>query len=550
MSRSGETGTNDVTYSSNAPFHKKSLSLARANFSMKRLPLGEQNFAKIRDLDMLYVDKTRHIWQFITEGSYNFLSRPRRFGKSLTLSTIQCIFEGKKELFEGLWIENNWDWSQKHPVIHLSFNVLDYKNDRLEEALDKFLEEQAHHFGVQLSDGTAKEKLRELILAVNALGAPVVLLVDEYDKPLIDYLDKAELEQAKTNRSILKNFYGSLKASEVRSALRFFLITGVSKFSQVSLFSDLNYLIDLSLHSGINGLVGYTQEELLAYFEDHILALHQNHSHLSREELIEKIRVQYNGYSWDGVHKVYNPFLILLLFNNLDFGDFWFQTGTPTFLIKVLKEQQIYKVEDMVVPQILFSSYDLENLDARVLMFQTGYLTIKKKDRDRRRFTLGYPNQEVEEALSNYLIGSLLNRLPIDSLRPVELLEEGFLDNDMPKVIKVINSLLKDLPSHLLDDKTEHFYHALVHLHFRYLGFNMDSEVHTSDGRMDAVVQTASHVFIIEFKMNVPAQVALDQIQEKKYADKYRLTNKTILGVGISFDTEKKAVRDWVVEEV
>jgi hypothetical protein len=550
MSRSGETGTNDVTYSSNAPFHKKSLSLARANFSMKRLPLGEQNFAKIRDLDMLYVDKTRHIWQFITEGSYNFLSRPRRFGKSLTLSTIQCIFEGKKELFEGLWIENNWDWSQKHPVIHLSFNVLDYKNDRLEEALDKFLEEQAHHFGVQLSDGTAKEKLRELILAVNALGAPVVLLVDEYDKPLIDYLDKAELEQAKTNRSILKNFYGSLKASEVRSALRFFLITGVSKFSQVSLFSDLNYLRDISFYSKFNALAGYTQEELIDNFEEYLLQLQEETIFSSREALVENIRQWYNGYSWNGVERVYNPFSILLLFDKLQFGGFWFKTGTPGFLIETLKDQNIYKVDEITVPETLFDSYDLENIDARVLMFQTGYLTVKRFDPQRQRYTLAYPNKEVEAALSNYLIGSLLNRMPADSLRPVELLEEGFLDNDMPKVIKVINSLLKDLPSHLLDDKTEHFYHALVHLHFRYLGFNMDSEVHTSDGRMDAVVQTASHVFIIEFKMNVPAQVALEQIQEKKYADKYRLTNKTILGVGISFDTEKKAVRDWVVEEV
>jgi hypothetical protein len=543
-------GSNTPQWPSSHNPTKKPYLWPKLNFSMKQLPIGEQNFAKIRALDMLYVDKTQHIWQLLKGGNYNFLSRPRRFGKSLTLSTIQCIFEGKKELFEGLWIKNNWDWAQKHPVIHLSFNFLDYKDNKLEAALIDFLDQQAERFGVTLKQPGAKGKLSELVLAVAQSNAPVVLLIDEYDKPLIDYLDKAELEQAKINRSTLKNFYSSLKTSEVQAAIRFFLITGVSKFSQVSLFSDLNYLVDLSLDSSINGLVGYTQEELQAYFEAHILALNENYSHLSRAELIERIRVQYNGYSWDGVHKVYNPFLILLLFKYLRFGDYWFQTGTPTFLIALLKEQRIYKIADMQVPEVLFNSYDLENLDARVLMFQTGYLTVKKIDLDRKRFTLGYPNQEVEEALSNYLIGSLLNRMPADSLRPVELLEEGFLDNDMPKVITVINSLLKDLPSHLLDDKTEHFYHALVHLHFRYLGFNMDSEVHTSDGRMDVVVQTASHVFIIEFKMNVPAQVALEQIIEKKYADKYRLIHKTILGLGISFDTEKKAVKDWVVAEV
>jgi hypothetical protein len=517
---------------------------------MKQLPIGEQNFEVIRSLDMLYVDKTKHIHDMLSGGRYNFLSRPRRFGKSLTLSTIQCIFEGKKELFEGLWIENNWDWAQKHPVIHLSFNFLDYKDNKLEVALIDFLDQQAERFGVTLKQPGAKGKLSELVLAVAQSNAPVVLLIDEYDKPLIDYLDKAEIEQAKSNRSILKNFYSSLKTSEVQASLRFFLITGVSKFSQVSLFSDLNYLRDISFHSKFNALVGYTQEELSANFEEYLLELQDQTTYQSREELIENIREWYNGYSWNGVGRVYNPFSILLLFDNLQFGGFWFRTGTPGFLIETLKEQNIYKVDEITVPETLFDSYDLENIDARVLMFQTGYLTVKHFDAQRQRYTLAYPNKEVEAALSNYLIGSLLNRMPADSLRPVELLEEGFLDNDIPKVITVINSLLKDLPSHLLDDKTEHFYHALVHLHFRYLGFNMDSEVHTSDGRMDAVVQTASHVFIIEFKMNVPAQVALDQIIEKKYADKYRMSNKTILGLGISFDTEKKAVKDWVVAVV
>jgi hypothetical protein len=517
---------------------------------MQNLPIGEQNFAKIRELDMLYVDKTEHICKLLKGGSYNFISRPRRFGKSLTLSTIQCIFEGKKELFKGLWIENNWDWSQKNPVIHLSFNALDYKDGKLEAALSDFLNQQAKRFGISLDQATAKEKLSELVLKVAQVQAPVVFLVDEYDKPLIDYLDKAEIEQAKTNRSILKNFYGSLKTSDVQAAMRFFLITGVSKFSQVSLFSDLNYLRDISLHPSFNHLVGYTQQELTSCFEPYLASLQENIAADNREILLEQIRRWYNGYSWNGLERVYNPFSILLLFDNLDFGGFWFRTGTPTFLLKVLKEQGIYKVEDMQVPEILFDSYDLENLDARVLMFQTGYLTIKSIDRERRRYTLGYPNLEVEGALSNYLIGSLLNRPPADSLRPVELLEEGFLGNDLPKVIMVINSLLKDLPGQIFANKTEHFYHALVHLHFRYLGFNMDSEVQTSDGRMDAVVQTVSHVYIIEFKMNVAARVALNQILEKKYADKYRLTNKTILGVGISFDTKKKAVKDWVVELV
>jgi hypothetical protein len=517
---------------------------------MQQLPIGEQNFAKMRRLNMLYVDKTEQIYRLLQGSNYNFLSRPRRFGKSLTLSTIRNIFQGEKELFKGLWIENQWDWSVKHPVVHISFNQIGYAEIGLAAALTKALRQVADDFGVDVKSTTPGLLLRELILAMAAKHGTVVLLIDEYDKPLIDFLNKNELSIAKENRAILKSFYSGLKDDAAQAALRFFLITGVSKFSQVSLFSDLNYLSDITLNSKYNTLVGYTQEELLQNFEDYLQLLQRKIGNVDRPALLERIRRWYNGYSWDGTERVYNPFSILLLFENLNFGDFWFKSGTPTFLINLLKEQELYVVDDMRVSGILFDSYDLENMDARALMFQAGYLTVKQYDPYRNRYTLGYPNREVEEAMNNYLIASLLNRMPVDALRPVELLEEGFLRNDLPKVIAVINSLLKDLPSHLLDDKTEHFYHALVHLHFRYLGLYLESEVHTSDGRMDALVQTPTHVYIIEFKLNVDAKVALAQIVEKQYAEKFRLIQKEIIGLGISFDTFKKAVKDWVSKEV
>lgn len=512
---------------------------------MQKLPIGEQNFANLRQLDMLYVDKTESIYKLLQGSRYNFLSRPRRFGKSLTLSTIRNIFQGEKGLFKGLWIENQWDWSEKHPVVHLSFNQLDYHKLGLEQALIQFLDERAAESGLMLKGQTVKEKLKELILALAQQQATVVFLIDEYDKPLIDYLNKNELYQAKENRTILKNFYSGLKDDAAQAALRFFLITGVSKFSQVSLFSDLNYLSDRTLDASLGALVGYTQEELELNFADYLIDLNQSFPGLSRPALLDHIRNWYNGYSWDAIVRVYNPFSILLLFQQQQFGDFWFKSGTPTFLIDLIKEQGFYELGDMSIHGTIFDSYDLENMDARALMFQTGYLTVKQVDRLRNRYVLGVPNREVEEALNNYLIGVLLNRMPADSVRPIELLQDGFLLNDLPKVITVINSLLKDLPSHLLDDKTEHFYHALVHLHFRYLGLYLESEVHTSDGRMDAVVQTPTHVYIIEFKLNTTAEVALDQIQEKQYADKYRLLHKTILGLGISFDTKAKRVQDW-----
>ena len=517
---------------------------------MQQLPIGEQNFAKLRKSNMLYVDKTEQIYRLLQGSSYNFLSRPRRFGKSLTLSTIRSIFQGEKELFKGLWIENQWDWSVKHPVVHLSFNQIGYAEIGLAAALTKALRQVADDFGVEVKSATPGLLLRELILATAAKHGTVVLLIDEYDKPLIDFLNKNDLSIAKENRATLKSFYSGLKDDAAQAALRFFLITGVSKFSQVSLFSDLNYLSDRTLDASLSALVGYTQEELEQNFTEYLADLNQSLPTLTRPALIEHIREWYNGYSWDAVVRVYNPFSILLLFQQRQFGDFWFKSGTPTFLINLIKEQGYYELGDLSIHGTIFDSYDLENMDARALMFQTGYLTVKQVDRLRNRYTLGVPNREVGEALNNYLIGALLNRMPADSLRPIELLQDGFLQNDLPKVITVINSLLKDLPSQLLDDKTEHFYHALVHLHFRYLGLYLDSEVHTSDGRMDAVVQTPTHVYIIEFKLNQDAEIALAQIVEKQYAEKYRLSQKKIIGLGISFDTIKKAVKDWVSKEV
>jgi hypothetical protein len=517
---------------------------------MQQLPVGEQNFKLIRSSNMLYVDKTEQIHRLLSGGRYNFLSRPRRFGKSLTLSTIKNLFEGKKDLFKGLWIEDKWDWTTQNPVIHISFTRIGYGEIGLINALVIALQTIAEKYEITVHATTPGLLLLELVTKLADKHGPVVLLFDEYDKPIIDYLDKAASEQAKTNRQILKNFYGSLKDDDAQAAIRFFLITGVSKFSQVSLFSDLNYLSDLTLDQDFSTLVGYTQQELLQNFDPYIKELNKSLPSLSLDELQDKIKEWYNGYSWDGINRVYNPFSILLLFKKRLFADYWFKSGTPTFLIELLKEQSIYRVDESRVPSSFFDSYDLENMEANALMFQTGYLTVKSYDPSRSRYLLGLPNREVEEALNNYLIANLLSRHPNESLRPVELLEDGFLQNDLPKVITVINSLLKDLPSHLLDDKGEHFYHALVHLHFRYLGLYLESEVHTSDGRMDVVVQTPSHVYIIEFKIDTSAQVALDQIIHKAYADKYRLLQKNILGVGISFDTEKKNVKDWASIEL
>jgi len=515
---------------------------------MKKLPIGIQTFSKIREDDFLYVDKTEQIYQLITSGQYFFLSRPRRFGKSLTLSTIREIYEGNRALFEGLWIENQWDWSRVRPVVHIQFNEIGYNTGGLEEALHKTLEEQAALHGLSLKEATYDQKFRELIRELAEKKGKVVLLIDEYDKPLIDYLEKDQLPIAFEHQRILKNFYSIIKSAD--PYLEFLLITGVSKFSKVSVFSDLNNLNDITIDDNYSDLTGYTQGELESTFSEWIDHCLKKMKPQSREELLFNIKKWYDGYTWDGKVHVYNPFSILNFFSKSTFQYYWFKTGTPSFLIKKIKEAGHFNLNDLKVSGLIFESYSLDNLEIRSLLFQTGYLTIKDIDYHRGIYTLDFPNREVEQAMTGHLIAALLNRSAPETASPVLQLEEAFMKGDLSKVVTVINSMLKDVPSHLLDDKGEHFYHALVHLHFRYLGLFMQSEVHTSDGRMDAVVQTPTHIYLLEFKIDQSAEAALEQISRKGYADKFRLENKPVIGVGINFDTVKKTVSGWLAEVV
>jgi hypothetical protein len=512
---------------------------------MKHLPIGIQTFAKIREEEMLYVDKTRQIHQLITAGSYYLLSRPRRFGKSLTLSTIKAIYEGQKELFKGLWIENQWDWSKTNPVVHIQFNAIGYLENGLDYALGNMLQKQAEAHGILLDQKGHGQQLEELLQKLFAqTGRKVVLLIDEYDKPLIDYLEKDQLPTALEHQRLLKAFYGVIKSAD--PYIEFLLITGVSKFSKVSIFSDLNHLDDITLDFNTADLVGYTQQELEHFFEDWINATLERGIAPDRDTLLANIKKWYNGYTWDMATRVYNPFSILNFFKKQSFEDYWFNTGTPTFLIKKLKEAQLYAIGDLQVSRTVFESYSLDDLDVRALLFQTGYLTIKNIDRSTGIYTLDYPNREVEEAMQDHLIGALLHRSPTISLSPVIQLRDAFAENDIAGAIAIINAMLKDVPSHLFQDSGERFYHALVHLHFRYLGLFMQSEAHTSNGRMDAVVQTATHIYILEFKIDQGATAALQQIVDKRYADRYRADGKPIVGVGVGFETGKRAVGDWV----
>ncbi|MEY4903086.1 MAG: hypothetical protein RLZZ292_901, partial [Bacteroidota bacterium] len=315
----------------------------------------------------------------------------------------------------------------------------------------------------------------------------------------------------------------------------------------VSIFSDLNHLLDITFSRDYSTLVGYTFDEMQHTFGDYLIRVYKEFPKLTYDEFLAKIKFWYNGYSWDTKNYVYNPFSILIFLKQQVFSNYWFSSGTPTFLINLLRERQIYNISTFSLPQYSFDSYDLENLETVALLFQTGYLTIKNIDED-RIFELGYPNYEVEEAMMGYLLAGFKHSEVAHSLTPVLQLRAAFNQNDLDKVRTVIHALFKDIPYELFKLQSELYYHALVHLMFRYLGIYVQSEVYTSDGRMDSVVTTATHIFILEFKINKSAQVALDQIKRKDYAAKFALENKEVIGIGINFSNVIKGVDDFAWE--
>lgn len=513
---------------------------------MKRLPIAIQTFSEIRSYDYIYIDKTEHIYRMLNSSKAVFLSRPRRFGKSMTVSTIKSLYTGEKQYFGGLWIEDKWDWTRRNPVVHLQFARADYKNFDLTESLKVMLATAAQEFDVVLELGSPGLQFDELIRKLYATQGRVVILIDEYDKPIIDFLGKENREIAKKNREILRSFYSIIKDAD--PYIEFFFMTGVSKFSQTGIFSHLNHLLDITTHRNFTDLVGYTQTELESHFGEWISDIFPGFPHFSKADLLEQIKIWYNGYSWDGLGSVYNPYSILLFLSNARFDEYWFKTGTPTFLIDLIKEYRDFNFNALITNAALVSSYDLENLDLRTILFQTGYLTIKQYNPMNGDCVLDYPNREVEQAMANYIIAAMTGRMPTEVTAPIHQLRAAFQNNALEKVVMVINSMLKGVPSELLKGKKEDFYHSLVHLLFRYVGMEMDSEVHTSDGRMDAVVKTNSHIFILEFKINQSADVALQQIKEKNYPAPFQTDPRKLVLMGINFYTRRRSINEWKVE--
>ncbi|MCU0289080.1 MAG: AAA family ATPase [Acidobacteria bacterium] len=507
-----------------------------------KLEISIHSFKDRISKNCIYVDKTEYIYELIDRESNCFLSRPRRFGKSLLVSTFKELFSGNKELFKNCWIYDKIEWAE-YPIIHLDFLGVPYKSLGLKQGLSRKLDSLAAPFNIKLTGEAISEKFSQLI-EILAADKQVVVLVDEYDKPIIDYMD--DTPKAIENREILKEFYSVLKAQNHN--IRFLFITGVSKFSRISIFSDLNHLSDITIHPLYTKMLGYTQEEIEQYFSYYIAQWEQKNGQ-DRKVLFEQLKDHYNGYSWDGIHFVYNPFSVLSFFGTYQFNNYWFATGSPTFLVNKLKNTPnvIDQYEEYEVDESFFDKFNLEDLDISVLLFQTGYLTIK--ERKDGIFTLSYPNREVRTSFLQYLLEGFSTRTPNERNKITRDIKEALAHNKIDDFIDVIKILLSSIPYNIQIEAREAYYHSLIYIALQLSVIDVQAEIQTALGRSDIVVSLDQYTYIIEFKMG-SAQDALDQIEKKQYYAPYLGKNKTIILLGIGLSEKERNIGDWKSMEI
>ncbi|GMO47168.1 MAG: ATP-binding protein [Termitinemataceae bacterium] len=519
----------------------------------RKLPIGIQDFVSIRQDGFIYVDKTVLIHSLISgSGRVFFLSRPRRFGKSLLCSTLAAIFEGRRELFaafddqSALAIDSlDWEW-KKHPVIRIDLSPGDYTTgtEVLTSIVRNDLENTAVNADLKLRGDILPIQFSNLIMDMHRkYGEKVVVLIDEYDKPMLSTIDNKDLCAAM--RNVLKGFYSVLKSSDEHQ--RFVLLTGVTKFSQVSVFSGLNNLIDISLDARYADICGITQKELQRDFKPEIKKIVQA-SGANKKEYLDRLRRYYNGYRFSEKElTVYNPYGMLNHFYmNGKFLPYWFETGTPSFLIKLIEEQHINILElsNMRVGYDDFQKYDVENMSAVPVLYQTGYLTITGYDDAQKRFMLDYPNEEVRSAFAKSLFEMYLNVVPDKrNALSIELVESLFFG----KTEDAINTLIPFFASipYDLSAGNENYYQTVVHLLFTMLGLRCRSEVRIAAGRIDTLVECGDYVYCFEFKVGGTADEALRQIDSKEYLLPWRGEGKKLIKVGVVFDTEKRNIGEW-----
>ena len=512
----------------------------------KPVQASTYTFRDIIENGFLYVDKTRYLYELVRygKGTY-FLARPRRFGKSLLLSTLEEIFLGNRELFQGLLIdESDYNW-QPYPVIRIDFSQERiYNAQELQELIGALVEEIATKYKITLPKTNYQRQFRRLVQQLAAQGK-VVILIDEYDKPLIDNLEN--LPDAIKIRDTLKNFYGIIKAMD--RDLRFVFITGISKFSKVGVFSSMNNLDDLTMDPRFATALGITEDELRHDFAEHI-ADFAAQAQLSPEALLHQIREWYDGFCFvENCATLYNPFSTLQLFNKQRFANYWFETGTPTFLIKLLKDQQydVEQLSDLHLRELAFSTYEIETLAIVPLLFQTGYLTIKDYNPERRVFTLSYPNSEVEDAFLTHVLGEFSERDRSLNEDYLWQLIDSLEAQDLETFFTILQVFFANVPYNI-HLKHEKYYQTIFYLIFKLIGLRIDAEVHTNKGRIDAVIELDDHILLFEFKLDKSALAAFQQIKNNTYYQKYRLKEKPLTLVGANFDSTKRQVTEWQYE--
>lgn len=520
---------------------------------IRKLPIGVQNFEIIRSEDYLYIDKTSYIYQLVHYGKAYFLSRPRRFGKSLFLSTLRAYWEGKRELFKGLEIEeleaDDPEAWQTYPVFYFDFNKKNYQRETaLEEVLDSHLKDWEEIYGDERRNTPLEERFQHLIVqAVKQTGKKAVVLVDEYDKSLLEAIVDEKLEEH--NKAVFKGFFSTLKSYD--EYLKFVFLTGVTKFSKVSIFSDLNHLNDISMDEDFAGICGITEAEMRAVFMPEIEQMAKKQE-LTVEECLSQLKDMYDGYHFhQDTPGLYNPFSLINALSKCEFGAYWFSTGTPTFLIEKLKSVN-YDIKeftggDLYADASTLSDYRADNPDPIPLFYQSGYLTIKGYDRKYRSYQLGYPNSEVKYGFIESLVPMVFqkedNPDPLDIRRFGKDIEQGNTVGLKDRFI----ALFARLPYREDNAPLERDFQNVIYIVFMLLGQFVHTEMHTSKGRCDCVVETDNYIYVFEFKRDGTAKEALEQIEEKGYAKPYAADERTILKVGAVFDSVERNLTEWVV---
>lgn len=520
------------------------------NQLQRKLPIGIQTFERIRTEGYLYVDKTAWVWQLASTSTPYFLSRPRRFGKSLLISTFESYFQGRKDLFEGLAIEKlETEWIE-YPVLHLDLNAEKYDvPEKLHIILERHLNIWEDVWGREEREITLSDRFSGIIRrAHEQTGKGVVVLIDEYDKPLLQSVLDEELSSA--YKQILKAFYGVLKSAD--RYLRFVFLTGVTKFAQVSVFSDLNQLQDISLWQDYADLCGITSRELVDTFMPELEVMAQSNE-MSMQETITAMTNLYDGYHFHPQGAgMFNPFSVLNALKSRSFDYFWFQTGTPTYLVELLKESD-YDLRLLINGIELgisgFSEYRVEAQNPLPMIYQSGYLTIKGYDKELRLYTLAFPNDEVRYGFLNFLVPFYTEVTDDKTAFHIAQFVRELRAGDVPSFVERLKAFFAGIP-YELNDRTERYYQSVFYLVFRLMGQFVETEVRSAKGRADAVVKTKEQIYVFEFKFNGSAEDALSQIEERGYMQPYAMDPRKKVRVGVNFSKEERNIDRYIFEEV